>query len=375
MKKNILTLAILATLASCSSDELVEVAPKQAIGFGNNFVNNSTRAIDNSFTTDNIPGFRVWGTTKGDELNAPLVSIYDDVEVLKEMPAGESNWVGTSYFYNPQYTQYWIKGNLYNFAAFVGANTATGGNSEIVLGTNKLPGTITFTSDDMTDLLYATSTATGLESNNPEVKFNFSHILSKVQFTVVNTIATNIEGLNNYQYKVEKIKITNAYSKAKCTLSNLFDEDVDAWEGKVANNEIDFGHATGATLSTASTEAVAIGKYKDNSSQDKGIESATSHYARFLIPGTYEDLTITCTITTLLNDEAIDVTEYTGSIYITLVEGQAYNFKITLGEPGQKITFGIFAVNEWKNGNDDPTTTTEEEQSTPITMIPKEQNN
>ena len=50
--KKFLFLAIAATaFASCSQDEVMEVAQKQAISFGEAFVGNATRSIDPSYGT------------------------------------------------------------------------------------------------------------------------------------------------------------------------------------------------------------------------------------------------------------------------------------------------------------------------------------
>ena len=76
----------------------------------------------------------------------------------------------------------------------------------------------------------------------------------------------------------------------------------------------------------------------------------TSHYSRLLIPAEYKNdnkLNITCTIKTLYGDKVIDVENYSRDITFTFVKGHAYNFILTLKNPGDEIKFTVAAVNEW----------------------------
>ena len=77
MKKYLYIAIAAATLASCSQDEVMEVAEKEAITFGNVFVGKSTRAAeDPSYSNkDNvIKSFQLFGTVNN-------VNIYKDVTV------------------------------------------------------------------------------------------------------------------------------------------------------------------------------------------------------------------------------------------------------------------------------------------------------
>ena len=67
MKKFLFLAIAAAAMTSCSQDEVMEVAEKQAISFGNAFVGNVTRAAtDKTYSNTNlINTFKVYGTVTG----------------------------------------------------------------------------------------------------------------------------------------------------------------------------------------------------------------------------------------------------------------------------------------------------------------------
>ena len=67
MKKILLAALAFGALVSCSKDELISES-RQAIEFGNAFVDNSTRATDPSYSANNIESFKVYGTIKGNNI-------------------------------------------------------------------------------------------------------------------------------------------------------------------------------------------------------------------------------------------------------------------------------------------------------------------
>ena len=65
MKKTILATLAIASMMSCSNEELLEAPAQQAITFGNTFVEKApaTRAAyDGSYTTSSLTQFQVYGT-------------------------------------------------------------------------------------------------------------------------------------------------------------------------------------------------------------------------------------------------------------------------------------------------------------------------
>lgn len=170
MKKVLISLFAVAAMVSCSNDELVELN-QQAIAFGDAFVDNATRA-DYSQSGNLVQSFKVYGTANdvlifdGDVVTRP-----DDLDGYDNKTA----WECTE-------TQYWVPGATYNFAAIV-----DGGESGVAAMPTTIDHTVV-TGDE--DLLYAEATAsvnaagTVTDLTNDKVAFTFSHLLSKLYFTV-----------------------------------------------------------------------------------------------------------------------------------------------------------------------------------------------
>ena len=78
MKKLFTILAVAATLVSCAKEDVVREAAREAIGFDNAFVENSTRSVnDPSFDADNMfSDFAVYGFVEG-------ATLFDGVKVSK----------------------------------------------------------------------------------------------------------------------------------------------------------------------------------------------------------------------------------------------------------------------------------------------------
>lgn len=337
MRKLFILALAAAAAVGCTKDEVLDFN-KEAIGFQNAFINNATRAIDPSITTATLTGFNVYGTTQNVPSGFGVVPIFQDVLVSK---------TNGTWGYAQEHTQYWIDGNTYNFAA-------------VVNGTIDEDKTISYTADytdieGTADLLYAKDNYGVYTKGTSEttVSFTFSHLLSKVHFTMKNDIATNVKG-NVYTYTVENIQITNAYSEGVYDITKFGVADADAWdEDDTATEMVDFGNIAdveGEDAANNTDDAEHIGTWKDGAAV-KGIAKATSRYSQLLIPGEYTAMNIKCTITTYLNGEKVDVENYDKNIEITLKEGQAYNFQISKGNPGDPIKFSVTAVNGWENGN------------------------
>lgn len=326
--KKILVLALAAaTMVGCSNDELIGLN-QETIGFDNAFVDNTTRLADPSIVSPNADGtvnsitkhtLNVWGTTQGNGTGEGLVQIFAATPVNYT-----SDWG-----YATEYNQYWIAGNTYNFAALVNATPAN-----VTLGADKLPSTVKFTTtDDATDLLYAKSaTYTGLASSNPKVAFTFDHLLSKVHFSFKNTMTNNATG-NLYQYRVSNVQITNAHKTATCTIAGK------SWAGH---------EGTRSAVAFGNIESV-VGKVGEE-------HTVTSQDARLLVPATYTDLNITCTVETLYNGALVDNQNLIlENVAVTFEAGKAYNLVISKGAPGEKIEFTVNTVNGWDTtpGNTD----------------------
>ena len=320
MKKILFALCAVATLASCSNEEIVNF-DKEAIAFDGAFVDNGTRAADNfTIKTDSLKDFAVWATTQRRDSDV-IVPILDSVVVSRTSTS-------TPWAYAEEYTQYWIPDNTYQFVAAK--------NYDNVALVNGIPATFDYDAAGQLDLIYAACTRTGQEAGaNAKVAFTFDHLLSKAYFTV-NTEA--MSGANaNYTYRITNVRINNAVKEATYTVGAAT-----PWAGaENSTYNVEFGTVNWAN------KLAANGVY-------------TSDYARLLVPASYTALNITCTIETLYGDSVIDVQNYNKSIAQEFVKGYVYNFVLALKDPGQPIEFTVTKVNEWN-----PTTPAE----TPIPAL------
>lgn len=312
MKKILFALCAVATFASCSKSEVLNLN-QEAIDFGTAFVDNGTRATDEfTIETHELFDFNVWATTqrpKQGGVEQPITPILKEVIVCR--PDLASDWV-----YPTAYTQYWIPGNTYQFAA-----AKNYGGVTVVDG---VPAEFTYNAATQADLIYAADSRVGQEAGaNAKVAFTFDHLLSKAYFTVDTN---QMSGDNtSYTYLVKDLRINNAVKEATYTIGT------GVWAGTANYSTIDpltFDNVN------AGNKLVADNSY-------------TSDLARLLVPATYTDLNITCTIETLYGDAVIDVQNYNKSIAQEFVKGYVYNFVLALKDPGQPIEFTVTRVNEW----------------------------
>lgn len=312
MKKILFALCAVATLASCSKSEVLNLN-QEAIDFGTAFVDNGTRAADNfTIETNELLDFNVWATTQRPAqggVTQPIVPILNEIVVSRA--DASSAWD-----YGTAYTQYWIPGNTYQFAAAK--------NYGAVRLTDGVPSEFDYDAATQLDLLYAADSRVGQEAGaNAAVAFTFDHLLSKAYFTVDTN---QMSGDNaNYTYRVTNICINNAVKEA------IYNVAAGTWDDTA--NYTESAPLSFNDVNTAAKLA-ANGVY-------------TSDYARLLVPATYADLNITCTIETLYGDAVIDVQNYNKSIAQQFVKGYVYNFMLALKDPGQPIEFTVTRVNEW----------------------------
>ena len=106
MKKILIALCAVATLASCTKNEVLSY-DKEAIGFDNAFVDNSTRSVeDKSFSTTNMfSDFAVYGFVEG-------ASVFNGIKVSKGITNDKLSSV-----WKYEATQYWINAANYDFYA------------------------------------------------------------------------------------------------------------------------------------------------------------------------------------------------------------------------------------------------------------------
>ncbi len=318
MKKTLFTILAAAALAACAKEEVVTV-DQEAISFENAFVDNATKSNDGyTVTTASLNEFQVYGTTKGNEAGAALVPIFKHVTVEKD-----GTWK-----YADDYTQYWVNGNSYNFAALV--NVA----AENVTLVNAVPAEIKCDVSEQKDILYAANAfGTYVKGTSAtKVPFTFNHLLSKVFFTFENNMTSN-SASNMYTYRVTGITINGAAKVATGTVAGV-------WGTPASTYNVEFGNITKTFDGVNKGEATLIGAIG-------AADKSTSLESRLMIPQTGAALTITCTIETLLNGAVIDVENYSTTVTKTLEAGKVYNFILSKNNPGDKIDFTVTTVTAW----------------------------
>ena len=315
MKKLFLMLAAAAAVVSCSKDYTIVADQGEAIAF-NSFVDNSTRAdaaTDPSYTAAKLAYFDVYGAVGG-------VNIFDGDQVKRNGANLGDAWTMDSNA--PK--QYWIAGAAYKFAAVVDATSVTTDT------TTGLPTVLSYTTSDQKDMLYDYVATTGKPNDDGIVGFAFTHLLSKVKFSVTNTTPA---AATNYRIVLTEAKLTNVYPS-----------------GTYAVNE-DTGTWTPATASVYGLENLTV---NSNSTQYNSKEvllipgSAVGVYVRADVQAKANgtDWTTVSTMEKTFTN-VLGVTDSTPNV---LVANQAYHFAVSLGI-GEEIKFTATALPEWGNGN------------------------
>ena len=311
MKKFFIAIVALAAAVACSNDDIISI-DRQAIGFGNPFVENATRAaIDASYSGNKpLTTFNVWGTVTG---NSNTVNVFNGATCTGNIDMD---------VWGCDQTEYWVPSCAYNFTAIADADS-----NGVETGENDMPTKITVTSDGTRDLLYATATATtnvNAEPSQNPVAFSFSHLMSKAHFTFKNTV-----GNSNYAFQVTDVKVSNLYTKGVYTIGATTPWSVSA----VSTTPLEFGHAV----------------YAEGASSITNGQTATSNYARTFLPATYGDtnkFTVTFTAYMLYKGKNLGAKNYTIEATHTFAPNCAYNFVVELGA-GDEITFKVQNVNGW----------------------------
>lgn len=182
MKKSLFVLGVaVAALASCTQNEVVDIAESNVIKFDNAFVGNATKATAPEVTTETIKEMYVYAqnTTDG---GTPSGYVFQNTKVYDD---GTGTWV-----YDELVPWDNTTNTYYKFAAYAGKNLTDVTNVSFDWASGLLSFkdiTIDGTADNQYDLV-ANSTPV-VNSNSSErglVEFTFSHLLSMVKFTLKN---------------------------------------------------------------------------------------------------------------------------------------------------------------------------------------------
>lgn len=344
MKKVLFTLAAVLTLASCAKEDVVREyqAMPEAIAFDNAFIDNATRArVDNTLTNSNLTNFRVFGYVTGD--NSACAPIFDDLKVTGSGTGQGANWT-----YDAAYTQYWINGATYDFAAIAPFENGNYDAADVKFEKN-VDGDFVTTLDyenntGLVDLLYAQNDPYTAGTSNLKVAFIFKHILSKVNFTF-----KNMYNAANTTIAVRNITITNAHKEATATLT----ADDTVWTGHGEKTTgLNFGDATEVNPSE--------GVFAPNYMRYGDVEA--SYRQLFLIPTSSYDYNVTFAIELYYGTTKIKTFNHTKTLSFAPAAGCAYNITATITNANidqigaqSMIEFTVndtTGVEGWGNAND-----------------------
>ena len=322
MKKIFIAVVALAA-AACSNVETVSLN-REAIAFGDAFVNKQTRsAVDPSLTTETLKestdgGFAVFATVTGDRTSR----LFDNVKV---------RWNNEQNCYTYSGIQYWIPGATYNFAAIAPADVPCEEYNMV----SYLDATNTIIIDkyinDHNELIYATY-STAIDANqsgyNTPVSFNFKHALAKAKFSFKNNY-----NANNTKIRVHDIWVRDALSDGRVVINN---EGVN-WER--CSDDLFAANYGAATDDEATPEKEDV----DNAFE-AGI-TRESQYEMFFIP-IKQNFNVHFKYDIVVNDITVKTFSVTRPIVAFKFEsGKAYDFKAEIN-PGKPIEFTA-TVSDW----------------------------
>ncbi len=314
MKKLFISMLAVAALASCSQEDVIVADKGDLIGF-NSFVENSTRATDPSYSANDIESFKVWGTVNG-------VNIYNGATVSRP-----SNVKGEGYGDEWNCTgnqQYWISGADYVFTGIVDGDKTNVSKTTVE---NGLPTSIEYTADGATDLLCQTIVRKAYTGSDI-VAFNFTHLLSKVNFTVKN----NSTAAKDYIFVARDITFTGA-KKGTYTIAYPTED------GQLVDGQLVAGSWTVADKDKGDKELSDLTVKTDVASAELGTEVLFipgSYAVDFAVDVYYKEVTDTNKVTTM---------EYEGSTQ-SLEANKAYNFVVNVSL-GSSIQFTVEKQPTW----------------------------
>lgn len=309
-------------LTACNNDETVDVAKGNAIGF-NSFVNKSTRGAADDVTLKNLGSFELYGWRGEDALfNKQVVNVAED---------------GTS-TYSP--LKYWEAGKTYNFEAIA----PKAGEKGVEFAAAKTGGTITFTNNATTDLLYVKAAQKEMEAEiktaPAAVELNFAHQLARVKFTFKNTFNDDAAA----KLTITNVQIKDAYKKGSITPAAANAK----WTVDVTDKNlvVDFANNT-EKAPTALVAGTGVGE--------------TDHM--YLIPTADATTKYTVTFTVTLDQGGV-TTDYNHTVTFSTeqMRGMSYNYIAEINEknvnPDPNVQlFPIefkTTVSKWADFNDEP---------------------
>lgn len=310
MKKSLFVLGVaVAALASCTQNEVLDIAESNAIKF-DAFVGKTTKAVA-EVGNDNIKAFHVYGTKDG-------ATGFFDGDLVYE--SGTANvWIYDD-------LKMWETGKIYTFAAYSNGGVEkdeASTTSTVAWDGSNLTITDYNAGTEQKDLLVSiASNATSVASQNDPVQFNFVHALALIKFTIKSDLGDGNNAVDISDFTVTGIKPTAdlSYSSNGIVWSN--------YDGTNSLQDVDGFTTTSSEPGESESFAVIPG--------ESNVSFTVSFKAKIGTDGT--EKTLTATISSQ-----------------TWTAGYRYNYVATItGADMDVITFADPTVTPWEEwGNND----------------------
>ena len=269
-----------AALASCTQNEVVDIAESNVIKFDNAFVGKATKAVTaTEVTTESINDMYVFA-----------------VKGSSEAVFGEQNWhvyrtAGSEWGYDGKPVAW--ENASYKFVAYAGKELSTtepDNKVEYVEGSNSLKFTnIVVDKNHQFDLMYSNGVSrdnSDGSGDKSEIQFTFSHLLSMVQFTLNSGFGENVKVAIS-DFKFHGVVTKGSYDANTWSLGS--DKD----DFTVANDEDDYAqYATAGSKSvvnswfiipqanTVSDASVDMVEFKVTATSEDGFNESTTIKAK-----------------------------------------------------------------------------------------------
>lgn len=326
MKKSLFMLGVaVAALASCTQNEVVDIAESNVIKFDNAFVGKATKAVASpELTTANIEDMYVFAVDE------------TDTQVFDAQPKNVYKVEGTSEWSYDNLVA-WDDTKSYEFIAYAGKDL---GNSVEYVEDKKALNfkSITVNGQNQFDLLYSNlvERVNGGSLVKDPIEFSFDHLLSMVQFTLKSgfgsTTKVTITG-----FKFYGLRTTESYDATA---------DTPAW---TATSSVNTDSDTDFIVASGEKEDVAQSGVGDVVNSWVVIPQKNTEAANVAMVSFRAKVTDGASIT-----EEKDFVAKIPSI--TWEKGNRYNYIFTItpenmGIADKYITFEVPTVTEWQDEN------------------------
>ena len=335
MNKMLLMLGVAAAaMTSCTSDEVVEMNPTNAIKF-ESFVNKGTRAVTDVYgptnQTNPLKKFHVYGSRQTTENGAQTnTNVWGGA--MNTVSYDNGTWTNSKH-------EIW-KDGTYSFVAY-----ANGANADAISsGVSYDEATQTLTIENYTVDMDSEIDLIGAFAQAPDkyqaVDLTFKHLLTKVSFEFTNSY-TAITGAT---MNITGLKVIGAYSTGTCTLNYDNYSDISTDD---------------ASITMWETSGETPERLYD-SDDDVRIVNGTGKYfdSHLFIPQALSDIKISFTVTYYDGNNMIVSKDYSnvslaGSIkdssedLTNWLPGFHYKYTAYLPVDPNEIVFSVTAVDGW----------------------------